>query len=159
MKAYRIILLVIALLCVGACSRTNDDSYNSVESFENSSESASTSIEEVQYVIQFNLAVEIDGMTLYLSVEDLSVPNENEAHIHTIENKTVKDGDTLSFLKKPTILNDKSSRYYFDCWEASDGENVVRVTEDTILSQTILKKGVITIWPTVKKVAHTNNYS
>lgn len=154
----KLIVLFCALLfwsCVGACSETSDFSFNGVET----SESSSASMEEERYVLQFDLAVEIDGTTLYLSVEGLSVPDANEAYIHTVEDKIVKEGESLSFLKNPTILNDKSSRYYFYGWEASDGENVVQVTKDTVLSQTVLKKGTITVRPTVKKVAHTNNYS
>lgn len=114
---------------------------------------------KTEYTVRFTLSVEMDGNTLYLSVSGLSVPNEEMPRLHTIEPKTVAQGEALDFLKTPTILNDQSSRYVFVRWEATDGATAVTVTENTVLSETALKCGAVTVYPVLKKVAHTSNYS
>lgn len=162
-KIFLCMLILCCLFLVGCTDKIDRDKtqtggtgtqQSGPPSSENGEEETAT-----EYTVCFRLSAEMDGSTLYLSVGGLSVPNEEAPHLHTIEPKTVEQGEALDFLKTPTILNDQSARYVFLRWEASDGKTAVTVTENTVLSETALKTGTVTVYPVLKKVTHTGNYS
>ena len=163
MKIKILLLCLLCCFCFGACEQTSatpipPNAPNTTET-EQPPKQTDGENESTEYTVRFILSVEMDANTFYLSVDGLSKAGEETPSIHTIDAKTVKQGEKLHFLKLPTILNDQTSRYVFSRWEATDGEKSVTVTENTVLSETDLRVGDVTVYPVLKKVKHTENYS
>lgn len=159
---------IICLLCCfyfGACNKTPTKALQPTPPYTSDSTETGTPPQEDEgenddgYILQFTLSVEMDGNIFYLAVDGLSKAGEETPSIHTVESKIIKVGEKLTCLKSPTILNDKTSRYIFSHWEVTDGECVITVTADTVLSETSLRLGNVTVRPVIKKVKHTGNYS